>query len=158
MFKIIAIILQAAGVGAGVYFGMKMKAPPAAIVSTDDGHGEHAEGDGHGDDKKGKGDHGKSDGHGDDSDYGFLKFSRPFIVPVMDGDESDSLVVIDINLEMPPSTTETSYALEPKLRDAILRSLLALSNEGAFSGRLLEEENLDGVRTRLLEAAKNHSW
>lgn len=105
--------------------------------------------------EKKSGDHGG--GHGGDTDeaaYGYMKFSRQFVVPVIGEAGVSSLIVLDINLEVPPSETETIYLQEPKLRDSLLATLLALSNNGAFSNRLLDQANLDAVRAKLLESAR----
>ncbi|MHA7872882.1 MAG: flagellar basal body-associated FliL family protein, partial [Hyphococcus sp.] len=107
-------------------------------------------------DKKKKDGHG-SDGHGksSDADFGFMKFSRQFIVPVITSDNVNALVVIDINLELTPEATEAAYSREPKIRDALLSTLLSLSNEGAFHDNLLEGENVMHIRARLLESAQS---
>jgi hypothetical protein len=111
-----------------------------------------------GDKKKNKGKDGHGGGHGKEGDdaaaYGYMKFSRQFVVPVMSESGVASLVVLDINIEVPPDETETIYVQEPKLRDALLSTLLSLSNSGAFSSQLLEQANLDMMRTRLLESAR----
>lgn len=101
---------------------------------------------------------GKSGGHdsGGDSDagYGFLKFSRQFVVPVVDHTGVRSLVVMDINIEVPPSIAGSAYTLEPKLRDAVLAALLDLSNRGAFNENLLDQANQDAIRQDVLVAAR----
>ena len=109
--------------------------------------GEH--GGGHGDAKSGE--------HGDEAsgEAGFMKFSRQFVVPVIDPSGVRSLVVMDINIETPPGGAEATYAREPKLRDAMLAALLGLSNRGAFDQHLLERENLDIIRAELLAAARS---
>jgi flagellar protein FliL len=105
---------------------------------------------------KKKSEHGSSDEpSGSDSEYGFMKFSRQFIVPVIRTDNVNALVVIDINLEIAPESTENAYSREPKIRDALLSALLRLSNEGAFEDNLLEEDNIDWIRAQLLTAAQS---
>ena len=157
MTKIIAIILQLAAVVGGVMLGLSLKPSVPSDGEADshesdsDGHGE----DGHGKDKKGKKDkgHGKDDGYGD-SAANYMKFSRQFIVPVIHNNGVSSLVVLDINLELSPSANDDIYAKEPKIRDALLSTLLKLSNNGAFDERLLHEENLAEIRASLLHAAE----
>lgn len=164
--KIVSIILQLIGVVAGVTLGLSMKSSGDNGADDASAHAEENHGDDHGKkDKKKKGHkkdkkeskgHKKKDGHGggdDEAAYGFLKFSRQFIVPVVEADHVQSLVILDINLEIDPSATEEAYSQEPKVRDALLRSLFTLSNEGAFSGRLLDEENMENIRSSLLHAA-----
>lgn len=164
--KIVSIVLQLIGVVAGVFLGLSMKSSGGqdgaggssahAEEKHDDGHGKKEKKKGKKKDKKGGKSHGKKDGHGsgeEDAAYGFLKFSRQFIVPVVQADHVQSLVILDINLEVDPSATERAYSQEPKVRDALLRALFTLSNEGAFSGGFVDEENMEKVRTSLLTAA-----
>lgn len=83
----------------------------------------------------------------------YYKFSRQFIVPVVNGDNLQSLVILDLNLEIEPGVAEQAYALEPKLRDSLMTELLALSNEGRFETRLTDPTNYAEIRARLLVAA-----
>jgi len=169
MMKIVSILLQVLFVSAGALAGQWLKAGGAngGEHEAADAHAEpttHAAADAHGDNKKGKDkkkkkkkkkdDHGG--GHGDEGGdaAGYMKFSRQFIVPVIRRDNSNALLVIDINLEMVPDATERAYSREPKIRDALLSTLLALSNEGAFENNLLADENVTQIRARLLEAAQ----
>lgn len=102
---------------------------------------------------KKKGGHG-GEGGAEESPYGYLKFSRQFVVPVVGAAGVKSLVVMDINIEVPPDATEGAYTREPKLRDSLLGALLSLSSRGAFSETILEDGNLDVVRGELLQAAR----
>lgn len=165
MIKIVSTVLQVAGVSAGAVLGLWLKhASDAGPASPDDAnHGNAQEShDGgkadHGDDKKKakkEKPHGGHDGGGDDdSKSAFLKFSRQFIVPIVNVNGVNSLVVLDINLEVAPAISQSAYTREPKLRDALLRTLLNLSNSGAFNDQFIRQENLDAVREKLLGAAK----
>ncbi len=96
-------------------------------------------------------------GHGADnmnSDNGYMKFSRQFIVPVLDKAGVNSLVILELNIEVPSNATETIYVKEPKLRDVLLSRLLQLSNGGAFDDQITEQRKLDTLRVELLEAAQ----
>jgi hypothetical protein len=107
--------------------------------------------------KKEKKEAGHGGGHGkgaDDAAYGYMKFSRQFVVPVIGQAGVTSLIVLDINIEVPPAETEKVYLQEPKLRDSLLGTLLALSNNGAFSNQILDQANLDTMRVKLLESAR----
>ncbi|HXI85940.1 MAG TPA: flagellar basal body-associated FliL family protein [Parvularculaceae bacterium] len=95
---------------------------------------------------------GKDDGSA--SAMGVMKFGRQFIVPVINDAGVKSLVIMDLSIEVPPAETDKTYAVEPILRDAVLSALLKLSNDGAFSGKLLEADNLDGIRAALLAAVR----
>ena len=155
MIKIISLLLQAAGVSAGVFVALMLKngqadshaAPAAGAEQGEAGEGSKGEK---------KKDSGKKKGgdYGDSGEYGFVKFGRQFIVPVVKPDGVNALVVLDINLEVPTDVTETVYAREPKVRDALLSTLLRLSSEGAFNARFTTAENMDQIRGELLEAAR----
>ena len=171
MIKIVAIAIQVIAVAGGAYVGVVLssgssgKAEQAEHDSAaEDSHApEHAEKpekekkkDEHKDKKaKKKGDkHGGGHGAETSGESGFMKFSRQFVVPVVSRNNVTALVIMDLNLELDPSSTESDYAREPKVRDAILKSLLQLSNEGAFGEDILDEENLDQIRERLRASAQ----
>lgn len=168
MIKIISLVFQLAFVAGGVALGLQMKssAPTGEHEEGDKSEkdhgkdGDHKKPDKKKDKKKEKDSHGKKSkgGHGDekgdDSGYGYLKFSRQFIVPIVAANNVDTLLIIDINLEITPSATEDAYSQEPKLRDALLTTLLKLSNEGFFNDDILKEGNIEEIRAALLEAAQ----
>lgn len=167
MIKIIAIAIQALAVAGGAFVGVSLSSGSGKSSSAASENGADDQGDDHGKEekskpkakdkkKKSKKDDKHGGGHEKDGGEttGFMKFSRQFVVPVVSRDNVSALVIIDINLELDPSATENAYSREPKLRDAILKTLLQLSNEGAFGKGILEEENLTDVRARLLGSAQ----
>jgi flagellar protein FliL len=183
MIKIIAIVLQVVAVAGGVALGLSLRSPGADASAVEDSSheteaasdGSHAaddkaekpksekkkkkkkkkkSGSGH---EKPKGGHdgggGASASASDGSSY--MKFSRQFIVPVIRKNGVGSLVALDINLELSASANENVYLQEPKLRDAMLSSLLRLSSEGAFNDQLLQPDNMERIRTNLFTAAQS---
>ncbi len=168
MIKVIAIAIQAIAVAGGAFVGVTLSSGSLnpSHEPTDNGADKH--GDDHGEksdakpkkEKEKKKKSKKDDKHGGGHDKeggettGFMKFSRQFVVPIVSRNNVAALVIMDINLELDPSATENAYSREPKVRDALLKTLLQLSNEGAFGGGLLEQENLDEIRARLLASAK----
>lgn len=171
MMKIVSIVLQVIFVSAGALGGLWLKS------GGGDSDASHEEAEAHGDEKshdakddhdeksekkkekkkkKKKSDHGGDGDHGEGASgqSGFMKFSRQFIVPVIRTDNVNALLVIDINLELTPDSTDNAYSREPKIRDALLSELLALSNQGAFEENLLKDENVQEIRARLLSAAR----
>ena len=82
----------------------------------------------------------------------YYKFSRQFLVPVVGAGDVQSLVIIDLNLEVEPHMTETIFSMEPKIRDALMTELMKLSNEGRFQSRLTDPENYAELRSRMLGA------
>ena len=174
MIKILPILLQLIGVSAGAYLGLMLKNSQAdsPAPSADATHASAVNSDSHGQEeksqkkkkeiKKKKSGHGEEKSHGGDhsaessgADSAFLKFSRQFIVPVIKSNGVNSLVVIDINLEVEPSVSESAYSREPKLRDVLLSTLLKLSNNGAFNDQFLRQENIDTIRADLLTSAQS---
>ncbi|MEQ8936413.1 MAG: flagellar basal body-associated FliL family protein [Amphiplicatus sp.] len=182
--KAIPFVIHALAVFGGVSGGVWLKSAPAAGADkpahTDDHKAPDKKADSHGapahdakpkdqhaakekkaDQKKAaKDSHGGGGGHGaSDSDSagdtGFMKFSRQFVVPVITSSGVRSLVVMDINIEVPPGMEESIYTREPKLRDSILAAMLNLSNRGAFNQNLLDGRNLDSIRADLLSAARS---
>lgn len=138
------------------------KAAPAAKAekkgahaAAKSGHDDKAKG-GHDDKaKKAKDDHG---GHGDgknSAEGNYLKFGRQFVAPVIGDAGVRSLLVFDISIETRPGMVEKLYPMEPKLRDALLSTLLSLSNRGAFDRQLLDAANLETIRRELLVAARS---
>lgn len=163
MIKIISLLLQVAGVCGGVYLGLMLKggapdesaplsenATPAE-ASANQAKTADKKADSKKKDKKKDGKNGKN---GENGSLAFVKFSRQFIVPVVQSNGVNALVMLDINLEVTPSSTEVAYAQEPKVRDALLSTLLQLSTEGAFNARFTDQGNMDAIRARLLEAAQ----
>lgn len=165
MIKIISIVIQVIAVAGGASLGLWLKSsqPESAASKDESAHAEAIAATGKDDGtkehksdkkKKSKSGHGEEEPADSGSGYGFVKFGRQFIVPVVQGSAVTSLVVLDINLEVVSSATESAYSQEPKLRDSVLGALLQLSNEGAFNEQLIEHDNIDRLRARLLEAVR----
>lgn len=166
MIKIVSYLLQLVGVSAGVFVGLTLKngaptethAPEADAEEAADAKHNGGEEKAIDKKKKAKADKKAKDdkNHKDDNDSSrnsFVKFSRQFIVPIVQKNGTNALVVLDINLEVSPAAAEKAYAQEPKVRDALLSTLLELSSEGAFSAAYTNQENMDAIRARLLESA-----
>lgn len=103
------------------------------------------------------GDHGGG-GHGggsaDPAATAWFKFPAQFFVPILHDGRLDSTMVLTLSAEMPGAATETVYAHEIKLRDALLRQLLIHANSGGFDGNFTSEAHLRGLRTELAASAQ----
>ncbi|TVQ54499.1 MAG: flagellar basal body-associated protein FliL [Rhodobacteraceae bacterium] len=84
----------------------------------------------------------------------FVKLDRQFIVPVVSEDRVASMMVLTINLEVEPRGVEPVLALEPKLRDALLRAMFDHAYTGGFSGDFTAEPVMRELRGNLLLAAR----
>lgn len=159
MKKILTPILLIVGIFAGSMGANLLKGSPAEAPAVEDG--EHAEGD-HGDDHgddHGKGEkhakkEKKKDGYGE-SGVAYFKFSREFIIPIMHDAEIDSLIILNINLEVDSSVSSQLFTQEPKLRDNIMTTLIELSNDGTTLERIASVESYETVRSMVLKNLKD---
>jgi len=142
------IIIAVAGVagGGGGYFAKTMMSPKATTTDGEDGaHGEAADG------------HDKKGGHGGEentSSSTYMKFGRQFVVPIVKNGQPKSMVILDINIEVDSSYSEGVYAFEPRLRDAFLARLMALSSEGMLPQMLEDMDKLEYTKATLLEESR----
>lgn len=157
LFPIILAIFAAGGVIAAD----KVRGGGAPAVVSDGGHDD--KGDSHGKPEK-TDSHGKSDkkasGHGVESYSGetdFIKFKRQFVVPVLKDDAVDALILINLALEVPGSKRDEMFRLEPRFRDAFIRELLQLSDDGYFDQELTSSDTYEILRETLSRAASDIS-
>jgi hypothetical protein len=120
--------------------------------SKDKSHGAEKKG-GHGAEPADKKDsHGAKDSHGSLATGGvdYFKFSREFVVPVMRESRVESLVILNINLEVDSSVSSKLFAMEPKVRDNIMTTLVELSNDGSTLEAIANLENYESIRATVL--------
>jgi len=159
MKNIIPIVLVLIAVaGAGFVAKTIRGAPPetdhvegVTEGGIEDPHGGGGHGKGHA--KKKKHGDGHGDGHGGESDIGYYKFARDFIVPVMRGNDVDSLVLLRLSVEMDYNKIEVFRPKEPRIRDAFMQTLLNLSHDGLFSGDITSPDVYETIQHRLIETA-----
>jgi len=84
----------------------------------------------------------------------YMKFSRQFIVPVVKAGTPSSLMILDVNIQVEDSWKESAYALEPKLRDAMLAALLNLASAGDLEKITQSAEALEYAKAQMLTAAQ----
>lgn len=101
------------------------------------------------------GDHGSghgaaSDHGGDSSDTSFYKFSREFVVPIMAERRVKALVILHISLEVDKKGSDELFSLDPKLRDNIMTTLIALSNDGQTLEELTSPDSYETIRSMIL--------
>lgn len=159
---IIAVVCIVAG-GVGGHF-LKSSGGPAEAATAkaeagqdDDGHGakdDHAK-KAEKDKAKPKEDkHAKSGGHGKDSagsgGVAYYKFSREFVVPLIENGRVSSLVILNINLEIDASASGQMFSMEPALRDNIMTTLISLANDGRTFQTLSNIESYESMRAMVL--------
>ena len=84
----------------------------------------------------------------------YVKLNNQFVVPVMDGGDIRSLVILTLSVEAAAGQAELIYTREPKLRDSFLRALFDHANAGGFDGPFTESGTLESLRRSLTEAAR----
>lgn len=107
-------------------------APEPAKASTNDSHGKAAGG-------------GRSA-----SALTYYRFSREFIVPLIDNGRVSSLVILNINLELDSAASQNLFSMEPALRDNIMTTLITLSNDGRTFESISSIENYESLRAMIL--------
>lgn len=84
----------------------------------------------------------------------FLKLNNQFVVPVVEHGRVTSMVIMSLSLEVTIGATESIYAREPKLRDAMLQVMFDHANAGGFNGVFTDGANLVFLRKALLEVSQ----
>lgn len=166
MKKLLTPILLIVGIFAGSFGANFLKgspAEPAAVEGEEHDDGEHdkdshAKDDKH--DEKKKKDNKKKDGYDKKDAYGdggvaYFKFSREFIIPLMYESEIDSLIILNINLEVDSSVSSTLFSQEPKLRDNVMTTLIELSNDGVTLENISDIESYETIRSMVLKNLKD---
>lgn len=102
-------------------------------------------------DKDGKTAHGAAP----PEDVVFYSFSREFVVPILRDSRVESLVILNINLETDPDISQELFALEPKLRDNIMTTLIKLSNDGNTFDTITDVDSYESIRAMILMNLQN---
>ena len=162
---LIAGVFGAAGGAAAVYLksGSDSGAPAPVDAHAKEAKGKkddgHAKDDGHG--SKGKKD--KGGGHGAKSGGGhggkgggdgeptYYKFSREFVVPIIENDRVKSLVILNLNLQVDSSASQSLFSQEPVLRDNIMTTLITLSSDDTVFNSLNSIEHYETIRSMILK-------
>lgn len=131
----------------------------ASTKADTEGHGEekadkkdHApkEKDSHGGEKKAKkGDHAAASSGGG---MAYFKFSREFVVPIIQNERVASLVILNINVESDAAQSDKLFSQEPVLRDVVMTTLIEISGDGRTFQSMTSIENYETVRSLILTA------
>lgn len=83
----------------------------------------------------------------------YVRLNNQFVVPVVEGGQVRSLVILSLVIEAVAGSTQQVYAREPKLRDAFLQVLFDHANAGGFRGAFTTGSAMGVLRGALREAA-----
>ncbi|MFZ5709235.1 MAG: flagellar basal body-associated FliL family protein [Pseudomonadota bacterium] len=149
---ILLVVLGLVGLGGGVGTGVLLR--PAEDVANPCGNADTASGTTAGTETGGADKGGQTGAEPEGEPREYAKMNNQFVIPVVEDGQVAALVILSLSLEVTAGSTESVYALEPKLRDGFLEVLFAHANAGGFAGTFTETANMDALRAALLEVAK----
>ena len=82
-------------------------------------------------------------------DHAYVKLGRQIVIPIVSERRTEALMLFEVALDVPSGMTERAYGAEPRLRDAFIRTLLAMSYTGAFSQTYTDERVTRELRDKL---------
>ncbi|MEZ5897841.1 MAG: flagellar basal body-associated FliL family protein [Parvularculaceae bacterium] len=152
LVKTIGVLAGAALIGAAAGIGARLMLSPPALAAQGEEGDEPATADAH-ETKAQDGGHraSKGGGHSSAPATAFIEFSRQFIAPAIENGRPVGLMILDITLEVENSVSSLAYSQEPKLRDAVLRTLLRLGSEDSLADLMTDTEKLERVRAAILD-------
>lgn len=143
MGKILPILLALIGMGAGTGAGLFLRPAPEPELAAD----AHAEGEAPPAMPEAE--------LPPEQQPDYVKMNNQFIVPVVEAGRVASMVILSLSLEVTTGGSEKVYAVEPKLRDAMLQVLFDHANSGGFRGSFTDGSNLVMLRKALLEVSQS---
>ncbi|ABI78607.1 hypothetical protein HNE_0259 [Hyphomonas neptunium ATCC 15444] len=132
----------------------------AASKVEGEAHGEKEAGGDHAPKEKDKDAHGgekkaKKDDHGassSSSGSAYFKFSREFVVPIIQNERVASLVILNINIESDAAMSDKLFSQEPVIRDVVMTTLIEISGDGKTFQSMTSIENYETLRSLILGA------
>lgn len=133
--RLLSFLLVPVFIGLGLYAGTMLKEPPAE--EAQEPAGETA-----------------ADAGPPDGNRSFVKIGKQTIVPVVEGGETQALMLFELAIDVPASDTTRVNNLEPRLRAAFLRELFRMSYTGAFMTNFTDDRVIEELRRNLTRAAQ----
>ena len=152
--KLLPLLLALVGLGIGAGAGLFLRPAPEPAAETAEGDPAAADAT-HATEPAAPAAHGAEGEADPDAAPEYVKLSNQFVVPVLEGGQVASMVILALSLEVTHGSSEPVYAREPKLRDAFLQVLFDHANAGGFKGSFTDGSNLVLLRRALLEAAQS---
>ena len=151
--KILMILLPVLAFVGGSFGGDMLRGGAAAdAAATTPGEGAAA-----GDDvaaATGGGQPAPADAAAADAQVMWFGFANQFFVPIVRNGSTDSIMILTVSLEVGGGAHDRIAAMEARLRDALLRTLMIAANTGGFDGNFTTEARQEPLRAALLAAAQ----
>lgn len=144
---ILPVILGLVGTAGGAAAGLFLLPPPAPEAPVDETACVVPE---HG----GEESHDLAELPEHDTPSAFVALSNQFIVPLVNGNEVESLVILSASIEVPEEKQDAVLQAEPRLRDAFLQVLFDHANTGGFDGTFTTTDTMRRLRLALNAAAE----
>ncbi len=84
----------------------------------------------------------------------YFKFGRQFVAPIVEDGRPKAMLILDVIIELSPGSGDSVYADEPRLRDAVLRALLAQGANGDLAAIFSEPSLLEAARAAVLKEVR----
>lgn len=104
--------------------------------------------------KKKKKAHGEDHGEAREA-ADFFKFSRQFVAPIVRGGRPEAMIVLDVVIELAPGAGDGLYGIEPRLRDAVMKALIAQSGRGELQELLDDPSRLEATRAAVFAGVQD---
>lgn len=155
---LLPVILVLMGIGGGAFVGTTMKPETEEKSAEAKGDALDKE-DSHNKQKSNTTSHrletAALDIKGPREDVDYVDLPKQFVIPLVNAEGKRSLIVLQLQIEIDKDKAELAEIHAPKLRDAFLRTLLELSDTGAFENSVTSRATLEDVRYELKRAAQN---
>ena len=146
MKAVLMLLMMVAGIAGGGALGVALR-PGALPEASADGSGAGASG------AAAATDEASADGGA----QAYIGFSRKFVVPVVEGERTRALLILDLAVDADGAASDRVQSMKPRLRDALLRVLFELAATGAFSQTYIEAPIMEELRQKLRAAAREHA-
>ncbi|MEX1235219.1 MAG: flagellar basal body-associated FliL family protein [Roseovarius sp.] len=159
MKKLIPLVLMLVGIGVGVGAGLVLRpdtgsAELPSVAAADDAkpNARDAAEDGAAPARRDDPAQTDADG-GKPGTFDYVKMNNQFVVPIVERDRVEAMIVMSLSLEVTSGQSEAVYLQEPKLRDAFLQVMFDHANMGGFGGVFTDTAKLDTLKSGLTDVA-----
>lgn len=84
----------------------------------------------------------------------FITVGRQLIVPIVRGQTTQALILFELAIDVPSELSDAAQRMQPRLRDAFLRELFAMSYTGAFDETYTDARVIEEMRRNLRVVAR----
>ncbi len=152
MKLLVPLVIALVGLGAGVGAGIALRPAPEEHADAEAAC-EHPPCEAEAPDPFAEGGH---ESPGPDVELAYVPLEKPFVVPVFDGEKVVAMVVLSLSVEVPADHEPEAAvaAIEPRLRDALLKAMFLHANSDGFNGTFTSGRKIEDLKASLLTSAR----